>query len=56
VVGFIRPVRVVTVYGRRSSCQMQFHFRTARARAVYEEIVEVTREGQERLRQEIAAP
>jgi len=43
-------VDVVTVYGRRTKAEMQFWFRKAQARQVYQQVCRLARERQQRLR------
>jgi hypothetical protein len=43
-------VDVVTVYGRRTKAEMQFHWRKARARQVYSQICRAVRQAHERAR------
>jgi|GEM_PF-1240414 len=48
-------VDCITIYGKRSKAQLHFAFRKARARQVYDDLVEKIRETQERLGAEIAS-
>ena len=43
-------VDVITVYGRRTKADMQFWFRKAQARQVYQQVCRLARERQQRLR------
>lgn len=43
-------VDVVTVYGRRTKAEMQFWFRKAQARQIYQQVCRLARERQQRLR------
>jgi hypothetical protein len=47
-------VDCITIYGKRSKAQLHFSFRKARARKVFEDLVEKIRGTQERLAAEIA--
>ncbi len=43
-------VDVITIYGRRTKAEMQFWFRKAQARQVYQQVCRLARERQQRLR------
>ena len=55
IVRLILKVDVVTASGKRTSAQMEFGFRKARAREVYQRLARLTRESQEGLARELAA-